>query len=363
MGFVHVPHRALNAAIQWSQAVAVVRTKLEALHPEVAGGYVRWADLGVAPAHEGARLDGGRRGLSVLPGLPLPPPDLDDQGQRGLIYGAAKPVRHPAYSARRAAEYELVDYAMVLDPTWLDRYTAFLDEWVMAAPRLIDPEPCPWMVGTEDGEIQLFELARSGYKKQLSMLKNIISPRRSRSKDSDGERRLGFPAGATLGWLEFAPLRQVNITQHQLPAPVAAGWSAQLGAPPMWLALESWVDGLVAHMQGFPAGAGHEIWLECEYAPLEYILFCLVEARLPAGQLCVQAFRRAHMHKWMHGYQHVGRWLSFLASPSSWLQESVGSPQVCRHYLRRQAGSGGRGWSLEVVTMRPAAAHNPRVSE
>lgn len=357
MAFEHVPNRSLSSAIHWPQAQSVVRTKLEALHPEVAGRYVSWAVV-MAPAHEltTAGLEGGLCGMNVLPGVTLPPLSHDGKDKLGLIYGSSG--RRHANSARLQAEHELVDYAMVLDPTWLDRYASFLDEWVVAAPRLIEPKPYPWMIGTEDGEIQMFELDRSGYKKQLSMLKNIINPRRGGSKERDGERRLGFPAGATLGWLEFAPLRQVSLTWHSLTSSGVAPLSTQLGVPPMWLALESWVDGLAAHIKEVQDGGRHEIWLECDYAPLEYILFCLLEARLPAGQLCMGAFRAAHMDKWMYGYQPVGRWLSFLARASQWGQEPSSSPPVWCHYLRRQAGSAGRGWGLEVVTMGAAASRS-----
>ena len=367
MAFRRIPSRLLSTALLWHKAVGVVMSKLEGLDPSVSGRYELWCDQQpmlhpsaalIYPQRLGYSYYAHSEWISGLVGMA----DIQsvDRAERtqptlGVIYGSSG-VTPATTSVRWQAEQELVNYWLDAEPTGFSQYIDFLASLVQAAPREVVLSPHPWMLVNEAGELQIFELDRSSYKKQLALLKTIGQKSRLKKHDLD-QARLCFPKGSVLGWFDFKPLREVSFQHHSATQQDKSGsLVASAGAgPPMWLALEQWLDDLETRINAAVPGAVHEIWLDFEYAPLEYFLFKKLSDRLAAGQLSYASFKDHHLNKWLYGYHALGYWFEFLDQAQELTAWSWDQPPQYKHFVRRQVEADGRGWGLAVVTMGPSA--------
>ena len=358
MAFQQVPSRILSAAIPWNKAVGVVMSKLEGLDPSVSGRYELWCDHQpsadpstalICPQRLGYGYDayGGLIAPLAMVGDTDPQTLSADSAERskhalGVIYGSPG-VASAATAGRWQAEQEFLNYWLDAEPTGFSQYIEFLASLVQAAPREVVLSPHPWMLVNEAGELQIFELDRSNYRKQLAVVRTIVQKSRLKNHELFSDQaRLCFPQGATLGWVDFKPLGEVSLQYH-----------AAAHTLPMWLALEEWLDVLVTQINTAEEGAVHEICLDFEYAPLEYFVFYKLSDRLAAEQLSYAYFKEHHLNKWLYGYHELGHWLGFLTQAQELIDLSAEHPAHYKHFVRRQGGADGRGWGLMVVTMGP----------
>lgn len=358
MSFQHVPTRVFDHPFCGDQAAELVKLKREATGCDD-HGYFIWPSDSHRPsflAHHG--------GLSQVVDFICAGPQVHSSDThrvqsmppwRGCVYGSHQLCHSlSAHLHRMQAYQDLVSYGFS-DPQLLSRYVEFLDHLVQSAPQRVSVDPYPYMLTDKTGEVIPFECDRSGYKKQLSLLKSLIQ--KSTLKKTDLNQymsQLRFPDGATLGWLDYKPFEDVDIRCSSSLS------SIQIGS---WNAPQIWVDHIISVIHDFP-DTHHEITMDFEYPPLEYVLFEHLRDR--CENLSESYFKQNHLNKWLYGDHRLGRFLSFLSQvqdirSAGELSKAQTAPQKTHHYIRMdESGT----WSLKMITMsEPVSQSSSKVTK